>query len=371
MPESIPFLSLQHQHEPIEEALQAAMQRVLKSNWFILGKELDHFERVYASFSNTQYCVGVANGLDALILSLRVLGVKEGDEIIVPANTFIATVLAVTAVGAKPIMVEPRSDTYCIDETRIEEEITHRTKVIIPVHLYGRPCNMNAIMKIAQKYELKVVEDNAQAHGAIHRNKMTGSFGHCNATSFYPGKNLGALGDAGAITTDDKTLYERLLKLRNYGSTIKYYHDVTGVNSRLDELQAALLSVKLKYLPQWTEQRKHLAKLYIEKLQGVGDLILPKSDPEYTHVFHLFVVRTFFRNELQDYLNNFGIQTLVHYPLPPHLQQAYAHLGFKKGDFPITEELAQTSLSLPFWPGMDEEMLDTVSDRIKRFYDGK
>lgn len=365
---TIPFLSLEAQHAAVEQELQQAMARVLKSNWFILGKELTNFEEAFAAYCGTKFSVGVANGLDALILSLRAVGVGPGDEVIVPAHTYIATWLAVTAVGAWPVPVEPNIETCNIDVRKIEASISKKTKAIIPVHLYGQACEMTEIMRIAEKHKLFVVEDNAQAQGAMWENRKTGSFGHCNATSFYPGKNLGALGDAGAITTNIEEHRNKVLSLRNYGSQVKYYHDDIGVNSRLDELQAALLSVKLQRLDQWTEERRAIAAHYQQQLKGIGDLILPAVAKGSTHVYHLYVIRTRRRDALQKYLSDQSIQTLVHYPLPPHLQKAYATLNFKNGDFPLTEELSNTCLSLPLWPGMTADMIFTVSAAIKKFY---
>ena len=371
MPESVPFLSLQFQHAPIEAELQQAMARVLKSNWFILGEELKKFESAYASFNSTRFCSGVANGLDAIILSLRALNIGPGDEVIVPSHTYVATWLAVSAVGAKPIPVESDIKTYNIDVSKIETAIAKKAKAIIPVHLYGQACRMNEIMHLASKHSLSVIEDNAQAHGAECHQKKTGSIGHCNATSFYPGKNLGALGDAGAVTTNDEKLYERILQLRNYGSSKKYYHDELGVNSRLDELQAALLSVKLNHLAEWTAQRKAIAKSYDEKLNNVGDLILPQVAADCSHVYHLYVIRSGKRDKLQSFLTTRGIQTLIHYPVPPHLQQAYSSEAYKPGDFPIAEELSRTCLSLPLWPGMTESMINYISASIAEFYNGE
>ena len=366
--ESVPFLSLEFQHASIEKDLQRAMERVLKSNWFILGKELEKFEAEYAAYSETKFSAGVANGLDAITLSLRALGVGAGDEVIVPSNTYIATWLAVSATGATPIPVEPDIHTFNIDVAKIEASITKKTKAIVPVHLYGQACQMTDIMRIANKHKLFVVEDNAQGHGAECERKKTGSFGHCNATSFYPTKNFGALGDGGAITTNDEGLYRKIVQLRNYGSSAKYYHEELGVNSRLDELQAAILSVKLKYLAEWNQQRRTVAKCYEEKLKDVADLILPQTLPGFSHVYHVFVVRTKQRDKLRQHLDSCGIQTMIHYPVPPYLQQAYKALGFKPGDFPIAEELSKTCLSLPLWPGMTQGVVNYVSESIEKFY---
>ena len=353
-------------HSVIKTEMQEAFNSVYDSYWYVLGNAVTQFEQEYANFNQTQHCVGVSNGLDALHLALKACGVGEGDEVIVPSNTYIATVLAVSYVRAKPIFVEPNLETYNIDPTKIEAAITSKTKAIMPVHLYGQACEMQQIMDIAKKYHLFVIEDNAQSQGAIYNNKLTGSWGHVNGTSFYPGKNLGALGDAGAVTTNSDELAQKIKVLRNYGSQKKYYNEVIGHNMRLDELQAALLSVKLKYLKDWTAQRQQIASWYDEALQGVGDLILPTVAKGATHVYHLYVVRTKKREALQNYLNENGINTLIHYPIPSHLQDAYKHLGYTKGDFPITEELAETTLSLPLWPGMTNEDITYITNHIKK-----
>ena len=310
----------------------------------------------------------MSNGLDALILSLKTLGIGPGDEVIVPSNTYVATALAVTHVGAKPIFVEPNIETYNIDPERIEAAISNKIKAIMPVHLYGQAAEMTAIMEIASKHGLFVVEDNAQAQGAQHKGQKTGTFGHCNGTSFYPGKNLGALGDAGAVSTNDSELAHKVKVLSNYGSQKKYYNEVVGHNNRLDEMQAAFLRVKLPHLDEWTAQRQAIASAYLEGLRGVGDLILPLTHPDSTHVYHLFVVRTSRRDELAQYLSEHGIGTLIHYPVPPHLQECYKDLGYKRGDFPIAEEIADTALSLPIWPGMENQNVLRLVTVINHFF---
>jgi len=367
----IPFLAFNRLHDPIREELMSVFEKELVKNWYILGSSLREFEVSFAEYLGTAHSIGVSNGLDALFLSLKVLGIGLGDEVIVPSNTYIASVLAVSHVGATPVFVEPDVRTYNIDPKRIEAVITERTRAIMPVHLYGQPCDMGRIMNIAEKHGLYVVEDNAQAHGSTWKGKRTGTFGHCNGTSFYPGKNLGALGDGGAVTTNSGELAEKIRVLRNYGSQKKYYNEVIGYNMRLDELQAAFLSVKLKYLDQWTETRRKIAAMYHERLQGVGDLILPETHPDAEHVWHLYVVRTRHRDALQQHLKEKGIGSLIHYPVPPHLQKAYAHLGYRRGDFPIAEEIADTCLSLPLWVGMGEGEVDVVSSQVKVFFHGK
>lgn len=365
---NIPFLNLEPTHSLVQAELQDVFTSVLNNNWFVLGNEVKSFEFDYSAFNHIQYTVGVSNGLDALYLSLKALGINEGDEVIVPSNTFIATALAVSHMNAMPVFVEPNVRTYNIDVNKIEKAINNRTKAIIPVHLYGQACDMTSIMAIAQKHGLKVIEDNSQAHGAYFNGKITGSFGHANGTSFYPGKNLGALGDGGAITTNDPLVHEKLRSLRNYGSVIKYNHEVIGHNMRLDELQAAFLRVKLQHIEEWTLNRRQIATWYNEELNGVGDIVTPYVHPDATHSYHLYVVRTEKRNDLQEYLKNKGVETLIHYPIPPHLQLAYAHLGFKKGDLPIAELLSITSLSLPIWPGMSKNAVDYVCLMIKEFF---
>ncbi|MES2276341.1 MAG: DegT/DnrJ/EryC1/StrS family aminotransferase [Bacteroidota bacterium] len=364
----IPFLSFEYQNTILREQLIGAMTSVLDSNWYIMGQQLERFEKEYAQYNGTKYCVGVANGLDALVLALKSLGIGPGDEIIVPSNTYIATWLAVTALGGIPVPVEPNADTYNICPNNILPAITSKTKAILPVHLYGQACQMEQIMQIADDNGLVVVEDNAQAHGARFNGKLTGSFGQVNATSFYPGKNLGALGDAGGITTNDDNLSQQIKVLRNYGSEKKYFNEVKGYNSRLDELQAGILLVKLKYLDEFTKLRIHNAELYNSLLNGVGDLITPAIYPGATHVYHLYIIRTNKRDALQKYLNERNIGTLLHYPVPPHLQKAYAELDIPKGAFPLAEIFSETMISLPMYPGLKRDEIIYITDAIKAFF---
>jgi len=363
----IPFLNFQPMHEQIRSEMHQAFSDVYDSYWYIMGGKLQTFEANYAKYNQTKYCVGVSNGLDALILALEALNIGKGDEVIVPSNTYIASVIAITSVGATPVFVEPRMDTYNINPELIEQNITKRTKAIMPVHLYGQACEMDYIMKLAKAYDLYVVEDNAQAHGSSYNGKLTGSFGHANGVSFYPGKNLGALGDAGAVTTNKEEIAEKIKALRNYGSHKKYHNDYVGLNRRLDELQAALLSVKLQYLNDWTQERREIARTYNESLVG-SNLILPQLASNADHVYHLYVVRTSKREELQDHLNNKGVGTLIHYPIPPHLQKAYKYLGYRKGDFPIAEEIAKTTISLPLWPGMLKSDMKDLCKIVNGFF---
>lgn len=365
---TIPFLSFKSTNDLIKPQMLEAFESFFDSGHYVLGSKVSQFENEYAEFNKVKHSVGISNGLDALHIALKALKIGVGDEVIVPSNTYIATVLAISYVGATPIFVEPNIETYNLDASKIVCAITPKTKAIMPVHLYGQCCEMEEIMEIAEKYNLFVIEDNAQSQGATFNGKLSGSWGHINGTSFYPGKNLGALGDAGAVTTNDIQLAKNASVLRNYGSEKKYYNEVIGHNMRLDECQAAFLSVKLPHLLNWTVQRQLIAKQYLQLLDGIGDLILPVTHQNATHVYHLFVIRTKKRDELQQYLANNGVGSLIHYPIPPHLQKAYQYLGLQKGALPIAEEIANTCLSLPIWPGMTSEMIEYISVCIKRFF---
>ena len=364
----VPFFNSYPMHESIDNELKSSLLSTYESNWYVLGERLKKFEKLYADFSTTRFALGVSNGLDALVLSLKSLGIGKKDEVIVPSNTYIATAIAISNVGAKPVFVEPNFKTYNIDPEKIEEKINDRTKAIIPVHLYGLACEMTKIKNIAHKHGLFIIEDNAQAHGAFHSDKITGSWGDVNATSFYPTKNLGCLGDGGAITTDNEIIKDKIFSLRNYGSKIKYINDVVGFNMRLDEIQADILSVKLKKLNDWNELRSKIAEKYNKGLKGVGDLILPHTNKKSSHVYHLYVIRTNYRDQLSEYLNLNGIGTSIHYPIPPHLQKAYYFLNINKGDLPISEELSNTSLSIPIWPGLEENKIQIIIDLIDDFF---
>lgn len=364
----IPFVSFSVANQQIKEEIEAAFRGFFDRAWYILGDNVKQFETEFAEFNGVEHCIGVSNGLDALHLALKALNIGLGDEVIVPSNTYIATALAVSYVGATPVFVEPDIRTYNLDPSKVEAVITARTKAIMPVHLYGQACEMDQIMAIANRHSLAVVEDNAQAQGAAFAGKLTGSWGRINGTSFYPGKNLGALGDAGAVTTNDSILAEKVFALRNYGSRQKYFNEIIGFNMRLDECQAGFLSVKLKYLPEWTTQRQQIAAWYTDALNEIAEVTLPVTAPGATHVYHLYVIRTNERDALQQHLSEKGVGTLIHYPIPPHLQQAYEHLGFQKGDFPIAEELAATCLSLPLWPGMTQADVEFVAACIGEFY---
>jgi dTDP-4-amino-4,6-dideoxygalactose transaminase len=357
---NISFLDLKAPYLELKDELDAVYHRVMESGWYILGKEVEAFESEFATYCEAEHCIGVANGLEALHLIVRAYGIGPGDEVIVPANTYIATWLAVTHAGATPVPVEPDERTYNIDPARIEQAITSKTKAILVVHLYGQPANIDPINALALNHGLKVIEDCAQAHGARYKGRRAGSLGDAAGFSFYPGKNLGAIGDGGAVTTNDPELAERIRVLRNYGSHIKYQNEVVGYNSRLDELQAALLRVKLTKLDEWNERRRQAAAEYMQGLTGIQKLTLPHV-PEWAEpVWHLFVILHAQRDALQKALNEAGVGTMIHYPIPPHLQHAYADLNLNEGDFPISEMMAKGVLSLPMGPHMNDVQLSRV-----------
>ena len=355
----VPFLDLRAAHAEIEAQLEEAFRRVVRSGWYILGEEVEHFESEFAAYCGAKYCVGVGNGLEALHLILRAYGVSRGDEVIVPSNTYIATWLAASECGARPVPVEPDERTYNIDPARIEAAISSHTRAIIAVHLYGLPADMAAIRSVASKRGIKVIEDAAQAHGARYRGKRAGALADAAGFSFYPTKNLGALGDGGAVTTDDAALADRIRLLRNYGSRQKYRNETKGCNSRLDELQAAILREKLRLLDQWNERRRSIARRYVEGLAGLS-LVLPHVPPGCECIWHVFVVRSAQRERLASRLEAAGIGTLIHYPIPPHLQPAYVELGLGAGSFPISEAIHREVLSLPMWPQMSDAQADFV-----------
>ena len=363
----VPFLDLTYTHSALREELFTAYSRVLESGTYILGKEVEAFEEEFAAYCGAKYCISVGNGLDALQLILRAYGISSGDEVIVPAHTFIATWLAVSQTGAVPVAVEPDDQTHNIDPALIENAITSRTRAIIPVHLYGQTSDMQPIKDIARLRGLKVIEDAAQAHGALYKNCPAGNLGDTAGFSFYPSKNLGALGDAGAVVTNDSLLRDKIRMLRHYGSRVKYLHDERGFNARMDPLQAAFLSVKLRYLNSWNTRRKEIAFQYIEALATIKELTLPVILNGSAPVWHLFVVRHPQRDDLRKYLTEMGIETLIHYPIPPHQSGAYASQGWKQGDFPITESIARTVLSLPMGPHLQSDQVDTVISAIRKF----
>lgn len=363
---NIPFSSFDLMHKEIKVDLFDKFEKILDKNWFIRGEEVENFEIEFASYCQTNYCVGCGNGLDALYLILKAMDIKEGDEVIIPSNTFIATALAVSYTGAKPILVEPDILTYNIAPELIKEAISEKTKAIIAVHLYGQPADMDVIKSIADQYNLKVIEDCAQAHGALYKGKRVGSLGDAAGFSFYPGKNLGALGDAGAVVTNDRDLAEKIKCLSNYGSDKKYHHIYKGNNTRLDEVQAGFLRVKLKYIDKWNRNRKSIAQRYLEGINNPY-IYLPNMEIDRDHVWHLFVIRSKERDRLEEYLKNNGIGTNIHYPIPIHLQEAYSDLKIKKGSYPVSEEISETVLSLPMFYGLNINESDYIIDKINQF----
>ena len=362
----VPFVSFKPMEKELSAELRAAFDRVFKSSFYIGGEEDKRFEKSFAAYCGTEYCVGVGNGLDALMLSLKALGIGSGDEVIVPSNTFIATALAVTYVGAAPIFAEPDIKTYDIAPENIDALITDRTKAIMPVHLYGQPCDMDAVISAAEKHGLYIIEDCAQAHGALYKGKKVGSFGDAAGFSFYPGKNLGALGDAGAVVTNNRDTADKVRALSNYGSDYKYHHIYKGNNSRLDELQAAFLSVKLGHLDRMNEERRRIAALYLDGIKAEG-IELPFVPSYAVPVWHIFAVRCSERDRLEQHLNGLGISTNKHYPIPMHLQGCYSDLGMEKGALPTAEEISKTQLSLPMYYGMTDEEIQYVIDCVNSF----
>ncbi|MFA6551731.1 MAG: DegT/DnrJ/EryC1/StrS family aminotransferase [Patescibacteria group bacterium] len=363
----IEFVNLRRQYQNHKKELDSAIQKVLDKNIFLLGEEVENFEREFAKFCRAKYCVGVASGTDALFLSLKALGIGPGDEVITVPNSFIASSLCISMCGAKPVFVDIDEKTYNIDATKIAEKINAKTKAIIPVHLYGQPVDMEPIKKIAKKHNLKIIEDACQAHGAKYQGIRTGNLGDIAAFSFHPSKNLGAYGDGGAIVTNDKKLDQKIRLLRAYGSTQRYHHLIVGFNSRLDELQAAILRTKLKQLDKWNEQRRKNAKLYTSLLKD-SPVITPKISANGESVFHLYVIRANRRDALAKYLQDKGISVLIHYPIPIHLQPAYKDLGYKTGDFPAAEKAAQEILSLPVCPQIKEKEIKYIAQNIINFY---
>lgn len=362
----IPYLNLATVHNPIKEELKQKFNDVLESEWFIQGQECTKFEEQFAGFCGAKYCVGVGNGLDAIRVILQAYGIGEGDEVIVPANTFIATVLAVSYVGATPVLVDADERTYNIDISKIEEKITEKTKAIIVVHLYGRAVDVAAVKEIADKYNLKVIEDAAQAHGAISGGKCTGNLGDAAAFSFYPGKNLGALGDGGAVTTNDEELAKQIKAICTYGSFKKYDHQFKGCNSRLDEVQAALLSVKLVHLADWNNERKDIAEKFNQGIKN--DLfVLPQVDDKEGHVFHVYPLLCKDRQRLIEYLEEKGIMTNVHYPIPIPMQGAYKELADTMINYPVTERICAEEVSIPLYPGMKQEEIDYIIDALNTY----
>lgn len=366
MNRTIPFVSFLPMEHELDRELRKAFERVYTHSWYIDGDEDRAFERAFADYCNVKYCVGVGNGLDALMLALKAINVKEGDEVLVPSNTYIATALAVTYVGAAPVFVEPELRTFNMDASKIAQAITEKTRAIIPVHLYGQSCNMDPIMEIAHNCGLYVIEDCAQAHGATYKGKKVGSFGDAAGFSFYPGKNLGAFGDAGAVVTNNEALAEKIRALSNYGSDYKYHHIYKGHNSRLDEMQAAFLGAKLPHLDRMNEERRRIAQKYLEGINN-PKIDLPYIREDCIPVWHIFGIRCKNRDELELYLKDKGIATNKHYPISIHLQECYKDLGFKEGDYPIAEEISATELSLPMYYGLTDEEVHYIIDAINEF----
>jgi dTDP-4-amino-4,6-dideoxygalactose transaminase len=364
----VPFVDLAAQQGTIQTEISAAIERVLSECNFVLGPQVEEFEREFARFVGCEHAVGVSSGLDALRLALLAMDVGPGDEVILPANTYIATALAVSAGGARPVLVDCDPPTYNIDANLIEPAVTSRTKAIIPVHLTGQSAHMDLILEVAGRHGLHIIEDTAQSHGTLYKGRSCGSMGSAGCFSFYPSKNLGAYGDGGMVTTDDPELATRMRLLRNYGQTAKYRHTEKGLNARLDSLQAAILSVKLRHLPRWNKARVGHAEQYKDLLSGVGDLVFQDQACYSTHVYHLFVVETEWRDALQKHLDTRGIQTGIHYPIPIHLQRAYEDLDYGDGDFPETERLAKRMLSLPMFPELRSEQIERVAEEIKGFF---
>ena len=365
-PPRIPFLDLASAFNELSADIEQALLRVARSGWYLLGTELASFESSFATYVESDFASGCGNGLDAIELALRAWGVGPGDEVIVPANTYIATWLAVSRVGATIVPCEPDDDTFNIDPRKVEELVTSRTRVILAVHLYGQPADLNALRNIAEAHDLILLEDAAQAHGAAAHGRRIGS-GQGVAWSFYPGKNLGALGDGGAVTTDDPEVDARIRRLRNYGSAVKYHNEEIGTNSRLDEIQAAVLNVKLGHLEAWNKRRKDIASTYLSGLADCEHIRLPHVPAWADPVWHLFVVRTPRRDELADHLRRLGVDTLLHYPVPPHRQPAYADLGMSEGEYPLSERMHREVLSLPIGPHLTHDAVERIIDGVRRF----
>ena len=363
---NVPFVTFRPLERELDSELRAAFERVYTRSWYIEGEEDVAFEQAFSAYCGTKYCVGVGNGLDALVLALRAMDIGPGDAVLVPSNTFIATALAVTYAGATPVFVEPNLSTFNLNPARMEQPITLKTRAVIPVHLYGQPADMDPILAVAARHGLRVLEDCAQAHGARYKGRLVGNFGDAAAFSFYPGKNLGALGDAGAVVTSDEALAQKVRALSNYGSDYKYHHIYQGQNSRLDELQAAFLAVKLPHLDRVNEDRRRTAMRYLAGIQH-PEIILPQV-PEWAEpVWHIFAVRSPRRNALAQHLEVNGIQTNRHYPIPIHLQGCYANLGITKGTLPIAETISETELSLPMYYGITEDEINYVIQMVNKF----
>jgi dTDP-4-amino-4,6-dideoxygalactose transaminase len=365
----IPFGNMKVHYEQYKAVIDQAVQRVLASGHYILGPELEKFEHEFAQFLGAKYVVGCASGTEAIYLALAAMGVSTGDEVLVVAHTAVPTISAISMTGATPVFVDIDPLTYVMDEVDLEKKITAKTKAIVPVHLYGHMVNIETIMKVASRHNIKVLEDVAQATGASYKGAIAGTIGDFGAFSFYPSKNLGAFGDGGAVSTNSEAAYKQLIMLRNYGQSKRYYHDTIGINSRLDEIQCAILGAQLPFVYQWNERRREIAERYTEGLKGL--VLTPTELPDYKHVYHLYVIQTSHREALQEYLNNIGIQCLIHYPIPAHLQKAYSYLGYTRGSLPVTEAAVSRILSLPMFPELKDEEVDAVIAGIHQFYKEK
>lgn len=366
----IPFIDFKKMHAPIREEIDSAIKTVLDNNAFILGKAVTEFEADFAKAHDVKHCIGVSSGTDANHLALWALGIGHGDEVIIPANTFIATAWGATLCGATPVFVDCEIDSYNLDPNKVEEKITPKTKAIVAVHLYGQPADLDELRKIADKHNIFLVEDAAQSHIAAYKGKKIGGLSKVSSYSFYPGKNLGAFGEGGAVTTNDDAVAKKVRMQRDHGSEKKYYHEIYGHNYRMEGIQGAVLGIKLKYLHDWTEKRRAAAKKYNELLKDIKEILLPKEMEYAKHVYHLFVIQTKRRDELQKFLNDNGVASGLHYPVPLHLQKCFEHLGYKKGDFPETEKLADECLSLPMFPDLSDEQIQYVCEKIKHFFKG-
>uniref|UniRef100_A0A7C3J722 DegT/DnrJ/EryC1/StrS family aminotransferase n=1 Tax=candidate division WOR-3 bacterium TaxID=2052148 RepID=A0A7C3J722_UNCW3 len=367
----VPFLDLKAQYHSIKNEVDKKLIEVCENTAFTMGPFVEEFEKKFSEYLGVKHFVATSTGTSALHTALLAFGIGNGDEVLVPVNTFTATAEAVVMVGAKPVFVDNDPLTYNMDVSKIEQLITHKTRAIIPVHLYGQPADMEKIGEIASKHNLIVIEDCAQAHGAKFKGKMVGTFGHAACFSFYPGKNLGSYGEGGGVATNSDDIAEKMDKIRNHGSKIKYVHEFVGYNYHMHGFQGAVLTIKLKYLDGWNKRRREIAEKYTEKLKDIKDLSLPYVQKDCEHVFHLYVIRTSFREELRQFLNDNGVGTNIHYPYPLHLQESYKFVGYKQGDFPIAEEYAPKLLSLPMYPEMTDEQIEYVVSKIKEFYKGK
>lgn len=375
----VPFLDLKAQYKAIKNEIDSAIQKVLDSTSFILGPTVTEFEKEFAKIHNVKYCLGTSSGTDGNHLALWSLGIQAGDEVIIPANTFIATAWGATLCGAKPVFVDCHSQSYNIDPNKVQKAISKKTKAIVAVHLYGQPADMDALRQIAEKHNIHIVEDAAQAHLSEYKSKKVGNFSEVTSFSFYPGKNLGAFGEAGAIVTNDEEIFNRIKKLREHGQSKKYYHDSFGHNYRMEGIQGAVLGVKLKYIEKWTNERRRVAQRYKDLLGNLEDIILPAEMPDHKHVYHLYVIKVNKgniqknkeeRDKLQTYLQEQKISTGLHYPVPLHLQECFKFLGYKRGDFPETEMLADSGLSLPMYPELTDEQIEYVSNAILKYFRG-